>query len=97
MADVHSGLYLVEQRLPGVTESELALLQAALSSACVRLKDRGHTVIYLGSTYLPSSSRVLSLFEATGAEVVRRAADASQAPVVRLETAIRLVITDQED
>lgn len=97
MADGHSGLYLVEQRLPGVTEADLALLQAALSSACVRLTDRGHVVSYLGSTYLPTSSRLLSLFEATGSEAVRRAADASQAPVVRLETAIRLGITDPED
>ena len=97
MADGHSGLYMVEQRLPGVTEPELVLLQAALSSACVRLTDRGHLVSYLGSTYLPSSSRLLSLFEAAGPEVVRRAADASQAPVVRLETAIKVEITDLED
>ena len=97
MTDRRSGLYLVEQRLIGVSEPELALLQTALSSACVRLTHRGHVVSYLGSTYLPSSSRLLSLFEATGSEVVRRAADASQAPVVRLETAIKLEITDRED
>lgn len=90
MANPSSGLFLVEQRLPGVTEAELSLLQAALSSACARISERGQAVTYLGSTFLPASGRLLSLFEADGADVVRRVTDSSQAPAARMEVAIRL-------
>lgn len=73
-----------------MNESDLAILQAALSSACVRITARGEHVSYLGSTFLPSSQRLLSLFRAASAEAVRRAADSSQAPLTVLELAIDL-------
>ena len=83
-------LYLVEHRLPRITRAELAMLQAALSSACVRLTARGESVSYLGSTFLPASERLLSLFEASSADAVRSATVSSQAPLVGLEVAITL-------
>lgn len=83
-------LFLAEHRLPRMTESDLAILQAALSSACVRITARGEPVSYLGSTFLPSSQRLLSLFRAASAEAVRRAADSSQVPLTVLEVAIDL-------
>ena len=83
-------LYLVEHRLPRITRAELAMLQAALSSACARLTARGEPVSYLGSTFLPASERLLSLFEASGADAVRSATVSSQAPLVGLEVAISL-------
>jgi hypothetical protein len=85
-----SELYLVEHRLPRITRTELALLQAALSSACVRLTARGDSVRYLGSTFLPASERLLSLFEASSADAVRSVTVSSQAPLVGLEVAIAL-------
>ena len=82
--------FLVEHRLPGITLAELAMLQAALSSACARLTARGESVTYLGSTFLPTSQRLLSIFEAADPEAVRRATVSSQAPLVDLEIAITL-------
>ena len=81
-------LYLVEHRLPRVTQRELLLLQEALAAACARLTARRQPVRYLGSTFLPTSNRLLSLFEAAGADLVRKAAESSQAPVDALEIAI---------
>lgn len=90
MADAAAGLFLVEHRLPRITEAELAMLQAALSSACMRVSERGEPVSYLGSTFLPYSQRLLSLFRAASADVVRSITDSSQAPLAGLEVAIKL-------
>ena len=72
------------------THAELALLQAALTQACLRLTARGEAVHYLGSTYLPGPHRLLSLFEAATAEAVRTASESSQVPATSLEAAIEL-------
>jgi hypothetical protein len=83
-------LFLVEQRLPRITDSELTLLQAALMDASLRLTVRGELVRYLGSTYLPGPERLLSRFEAVNAEVVRIVCESSQAPLTSLEAAVEL-------
>ena len=83
-------LFLVEQRLPRATHAELALLQATLTEACLRLTARGEAVRYLGSTYLPGPQRLLSLFEAATAEAVRTVSESSQVPAASLEAAIEL-------
>jgi len=83
-------LFLVEQRLPRATHAELALLQATLTEACLRLTARGEAVRYLGSTYLPGPQRLLSLFEAATAEPVRTVSESSQVPATSLEAAIEL-------
>jgi hypothetical protein len=83
-------LFLVEQRLPRITDAELALLQATLTEACQRLTVRGEAVRYLGSTYLPGPQRLLSLFEAATAEAVRTVSQSSQLPATSLEAAIEL-------
>jgi hypothetical protein len=83
-------LFLVEHRLPRITDAELALLQATLNDTCLRLTARGEAVRYLGSTYLPGPERLLSLFEAATADSVRTVSESSQAPASALETAIVL-------
>jgi hypothetical protein len=83
-------LFLVEHRLPRITDAELALLQATLNDTCLRLTARGEMVRYLGSTYLPGPERLLSLFEATTADAVRTVSESSQAPASDLEAAIVL-------
>ena len=87
-------LFLVEQRLPRITDSELTLLQAALMDASLRLTTRGELVRYLGSTYLPGPGRLLSRFEALNAEGVRIVCESSQAPLTTLETAVDLPMPD---
>ena len=83
-------LFFVEHQLPKVTDAELALLQATLNDACLRLTVRGQAVGYLGSTYLPGPERLLSLFEAATADAVRTVAESSQAPASDLEAAVVL-------
>jgi hypothetical protein len=85
-----SRLFFVEHRLPRITDAELALLQATLNDACLRLSARGEAVRYLGSTYLPRPERLLSLFEAATADAVRTVSESSQAPASDLEAAIVL-------
>ena len=82
--------FLVEHHLPRITDSELALLQSALTDTCLRLTARGEPVRYLGSAFLPGPQRLLSLFEAVNADVVRVVSDSSQAPLTCLEVAIAL-------
>ena len=83
-------LFFVEHRLPRATDAELALLQATLNDACLRLTARGEVVGYLGSTYLPGRERLLSLFEAATADAVRTVCESAQAPASDLEAAIVL-------
>jgi len=90
MTATNKGLFLVEHRLPRVTESELALFQAAIADACARLTARGDCVSYLGSTFLPGPERLLSLFKAGSAEVVGSVSTSSQAPPTHLEAAVEL-------
>jgi hypothetical protein len=83
-------LFVVEQRLPRITDSELSLMQAALIDASLRLTVRGEVVRYLGSTYLPGPGRLVSRFEAVNAEMVRVVCESSQAPPTSLEAAVDL-------
>lgn len=92
MTAENAGLFLVEHRLPKINVPELALLQAALNDACIRLSARGQRVRYLRSTFLPGPERLLSLFEAASADAVRRVAESSQAPAAYLEAAIELPV-----
>lgn len=85
-------IFLVEQRLPRITDPELTLMQAALIDASLRLTARGELVRHLGSTYLPGPERLLSRFEATNAEVVRIVSESSQAPLTSLEVAVDLLV-----
>ena len=87
-------LFLVEQRLPRITDSELTLLQAALIDASQRLTARGELVRYLGSTYLPGQGRLLSRFEAANADAVRIVCESSQAPLTSLEAAVDVPMPD---
>ena len=87
-------LFLVEQRLPRSSDSELTLLQAALIDASLRLTARGGLVRYLGSTYLPGPERLLSRFEAANADMVRIVCESCQAPVTSLEAAVDLPAED---
>jgi len=87
-------LFLVEQRLPRITDSELTLMQAALIDASLRLTARGELVRYLGSTYLLGPGRLLSRFDALNAEVVRIVCESSQAPLTSLEAAVELPVPD---
>src|SRR5215472_8769719 len=85
-----AGLFLVERRLPKISERQLALLQAALTSAAGRFSARGDGVVYVGSIFLAGSGRVLSLFRADGPELVQAVNEAALIPFASIEPAIEL-------
>ena len=54
-------VFVVERRLPKVTEQQLAVLQAALCGAAGRFSARGDPVRYLRSIFLASLIPVASI------------------------------------
>ena len=88
MTSDHQRLFLVEHRLPRITEAELTLLQGALAEACARLTSRGTPVTYVRSTFLPRRERLHSYFLAGSGDVVRSVSEIAQAPMDFLEVAV---------
>ena len=85
-----AGRFIVERRLPGISQQQLAVLQAALSGAASRFSARGDGVRYLRSIFLARQGRLLSLFTADSPETVRAVNQASLVPFDSIEPAVEL-------
>ena len=84
------GLFIAERRLPKTNEHQLAVLQAALTSAASRFTVRGDGVRLLGSIFLVRQERLLSLFTAESLDTVRAVNEASLVPFASIEPAVEL-------
>ena len=85
-----ASLFIAERRLPKTSEHQLAVLQAALTSASSRFSARGDGVRLLGSIFLVSQERLLSLFTAESLDAVRAVNEASLIPFASIEPAVEL-------
>ena len=85
-----ASLFIVERRLPKISEHQLAVLQAALTSAAIRFTARGDGVCYLRSIFLASQERLLSLFTAESIEAVRAVNEAALIPFASIEPGVEL-------
>jgi hypothetical protein len=90
-----ASLFIVERRLPNISQQQLALLQAALTGAASRFTARGDGVRLLGSIFLARQQRLLSLFTAPSPEAVRAVNEASLVPFASIEPAVELPGPDQ--
>jgi hypothetical protein len=83
-------LFVVERRLPKISEHQLEVLQIALTGAASRFYARGDGVRYLSSIFLARTDRLLSLFAADSAETVRAVNEAALIPFSSIEPAVEL-------
>jgi hypothetical protein len=83
-------LFIVERRLPKITQHQLAMLQDTLIAAASRFTARGDRVRYLRSIFLARQDRLLSLFTADNLDTVRAVSEASLVPFASIERAVEL-------
>ena len=83
-------LFVVERRLPKISEHQLEVLQTALTGAASRFHARGDGVRYLSSIFLARTDRLFSLFAAESAETVRAVNEAALIPFTSIEPAVEL-------
>jgi len=84
------GIYMVDRVCPETTIDHLISTQRALIEMCQRFTARGEHIRYLRSTYIPSESRCLCLFEAPDSQTVEELNEVAKVPFLRVIEAVDL-------
>ena len=95
MSQPAMSLFVVERRLPRISEHQLEVLQTALTGSASRFHARGDGVRYLSSIFLARQERLLSLFIADSLDLVRAVNEAALIPFASIEPALELPNTDR--
>lgn len=77
-------IYLVDRNLPGITKEQLAAAQAAAIKLGKEMTSRGKKVRYIRSTYVPSQSHVMCMFEAERPEYVKELNETAKIPFTQI-------------
>lgn len=88
------GKYLVERRLPGISEQQLKDAAKRAKSTTAQMTEEGTPVRYLRSTYIPGEEKCFCLFEASSADLVRQANVRAQLPMERIVEAVHVSSDD---
>jgi muconolactone delta-isomerase len=83
-------IYMVDRSLPGITMEQLAAAQKAAIEMGKKFTAEGKRVRYIRSTFVPSESRCMCLFEAPNAEAVKQLNDQAKIPYTRVVEAADL-------
>lgn len=83
-------IYQVDRDLPGIELPALAAAQRAAIETSRRFSEKGKPVRYIRSTFVPSESHVMCLFEAASPELVREVNDVAGIPYTRVIEAMDL-------
>jgi hypothetical protein len=83
-------VYMADRDLPGITMEQLAQAQQAAIETSQRFTAEGKPVRYIRSTYIPGESRVMCLFEAPAAALVKEVNEAAHIPYTRVVEALDL-------
>ena len=83
-------IYMVDRSLPGITMGQLAAAQKAAIETAEKFTAEGKPVRYIRSTFVPSESHCMCLFEARNPEAVKELNDQAKIPYTRVVEAADL-------
>lgn len=77
-------VFMADRFLPGITMEQLAAAQKAAIETGTTMTSQGKPVRYLRSTFVPSESRCMCLFEAPNSGNVRELNETANIPFNRI-------------
>ncbi|MFN2502140.1 MAG: DUF4242 domain-containing protein [Pyrinomonadaceae bacterium] len=83
-------VYMVERELPGITMDQLGAAQKAAIETSERFTSEGKNVRYIRTAYVPDEARVMCMFQADNADLVREVNETAQIPFTRIVEAMDL-------
>lgn len=83
--------YLVDRELPGITKEQLAEAQKKVVETSQKFSEQGKVVRLMRSTFLPSESRCMCMFEAPSEAVTKEVNEVAQVPFKTITEAIDAV------